>query len=82
MHKKHVRIQVGDNGIGIPAHLIKRITEPFFTTKTSGTGKGLGLCISKEIVKSYGGRFEVTSEQGRQTEFIMSFPPYVAPAGQ
>jgi predicted RND superfamily exporter protein len=82
VHKKHVRIQVGDNGIGIPTHLIKRITEPFFTTKKSGTGKGLGLCISNEIIKSYGGRFTVTSEQGRQTEFIISFPPYEQPAGQ
>ena len=82
LHNKYVRIQVSDNGIGIPDHLIKRITEPFFTTKKAGTGKGLGLCISKEIVKSYGGRFAVVSEQGRQTEFIISFPPYVAPAGE
>jgi predicted RND superfamily exporter protein len=82
LHNKYVRIQVSDNGIGIPDHLIKRITEPFFTTKKAGTGKGLGLCISKEIVKSYGGRFAVASEQGRQTEFIISFPPYVAPAGE
>lgn len=82
IHKKYVRILVSDNGIGIPAHLIKRITEPFFTTKTSGTGKGLGLSISREIVKSYHGRLEAKSEQGRQTEFIMSFPVYVAPDTQ
>ena len=78
MQRKRARICVSDNGIGIPAHLINRITEPFFTTKASGTGKGLGLCISKEIVKSYGGRLEVKSEQDRQTEFIMSFPVYAA----
>jgi signal transduction histidine kinase len=73
---------VSDNGIGIPAHLINRITEPFFTTKASGTGKGLGLCISKEIVKSYGGRLEVKSELERQTEFIVSLPVYVEPVNQ
>ena len=82
MQRKWARICVSDNGIGIPAHLINRITEPFFTTKASGTGKGLGLCISKEIVKSYGGRLEAKSEQGRQTEFIMSFPVYVEPVNQ
>jgi signal transduction histidine kinase len=76
-HKKYVSIWVSDNGIGIAAHLIKRITEPFFTTKAPGTGKGLGLCISKEIVKSYDGRLEVKSEPGQQTEFIVSFPVYV-----
>jgi signal transduction histidine kinase len=80
MYQNYVSIRVGDNGIGIPAHLIKRITEPFFTTKASGTGKGLGLCISKEIVKSYGGRLEVKSEMERQTEFIVSFPVYIESA--
>jgi signal transduction histidine kinase len=82
IHRNHVRIEVSDTGIGIPAHLIKRITEPFFTTKASGTGKGLGLCISKEIVRSYGGRLEARSEEGRQTEFILSFPVYTAPVKQ
>jgi predicted RND superfamily exporter protein len=76
---KHVTICVKDNGIGIPAHLINRVTEPFFTTKISGAGKGLGLCISKEIVKSYGGRLEVKSEQGLQTEFLVTFPVFVEP---
>ena len=82
IHRNHVSIWVCDTGTGIPAHLIRRITEPFFTTKASGSGKGLGLCISKEIVKSYGGRLEARSEQGRQTEFILSFPVYTVPAKQ
>ncbi len=82
IHRNYVRIEVSDTGIGIPAHLIKRITEPFFTTKASGSGKGLGLCISKEIVRSYGGRLEAKSEEGRQTEFILSFPIYTAPVKQ
>ena len=76
-HGEYVSIWVNDNGIGIPAHLINRITEPFFTTKEAGTGQGLGLCISKEIVKSYDGRLEVKSQQGQQTEFIVSFPAYM-----
>ncbi len=71
---QQIRICVSDNGIGIPAHLLKRITEPFFTTKTAGSGKGLGLSISKEIVKSYGGRIDVKSEESRQTEIIITFP--------
>lgn len=74
--EKSIRIWIIDNGIGIPNHLIKRITEPFFTTKTSGTGKGLGLSISKELVKSYGGRIEVKSQAEQQTEFLISFPIY------
>jgi predicted RND superfamily exporter protein len=76
-HGEYVSIWVNDNGIGIPAHLINRITEPFFTTKEAGTGQGLGLCISKEIVKSYDGRLEVKSQQGQQTEFIVSFPAHM-----
>ncbi len=79
---KQVKIWVSDNGIGIPAHLINRITEPFFTTKATGTGKGLGLSISKEIVKSYGGRLEAKSEQGRQTDFIVTFPVYLEPVNR
>lgn len=74
MKGKHIRISVIDNGIGIQAHLINRITEPFFTTKSSGTGKGLGLSICREIVKSYDGRLEAISEPGQQTELNISFP--------
>jgi len=80
--RNYVNVRVADNGIGIPAHLVHRITEPFFTTKATGSGKGLGLTVCREIVKSYNGRFEIKSEPGRRTEFILFFPAHAAPVRQ
>ncbi len=66
---------VSDTGIGIPAGNIRRIREPFFTTKAMGQGKGLGLSISYEIVKDFGGRIDVQSDENKGTTLKVIFPP-------
>jgi len=71
---KRVSVSVSDSGIGIPHHLKERILEPFFTSKESGTGKGLGLSICRQIVKDFGGRIHVKSHKGKGSTFKLAFP--------
>ncbi len=68
-----VRIDVVDNGPGIPAHVLPRIYDPFFTTKALGVGTGLGLAICQSIVANLGGRLEVaeTGVQGTRMRVIL-----------
>jgi signal transduction histidine kinase len=70
-----VRVDVRDNGVGIPAENMQRIFDPFFTTKPVGTGTGLGLSISYGIVQRHGGQLLVQSEVGRGTVFSILLPP-------
>ena len=67
-----VRLVVADTGPGIPADVLPRISDPFYTTKTAGTG--LGLPLSYNIVREHGGRVEVDSAPGRGTTFIITLP--------
>jgi PAS domain S-box-containing protein len=67
-----VRLVVADTGPGIPADVLPRISEPFYTTKTAGTG--LGLPLSYNIIREHGGRIEVDSAAGRGTTFIITLP--------
>jgi hypothetical protein len=67
-------LSVSDTGIGIAAANLGRIFEPFFSTKASGQGKGLGLSISSQIVRDYGGRIDVESKEHQGTTFTVSFP--------
>lgn len=71
---KYVVIQVEDTGAGIPADIIEKIYEPFFTTKEIGKGTGLGLSTSLAIVKSHGGFMQVYSEPGNGTRFKVNLP--------
>jgi signal transduction histidine kinase/HAMP domain-containing protein len=73
-----IRIEVDDTGCGIPTALLKRIYEPFFTTKPEGKGTGLGLFITHQIVADLGGTIEMRSEAGRGTSFKVLLP--LAPA--
>ena len=73
----YVVLCVDDTGTGIPAALIDKIFDPFFTTKEAGKGTGLGLSTSQTIVRSHGGRIEVSSEANRGTRFAIYLP--VAP---
>ncbi|MEN3363269.1 MAG: two-component system, NtrC family, sensor kinase [Burkholderiales bacterium] len=72
--KDEFRIVVKDNGAGIPADIVAKIWEPFFTTKKAGSGTGLGLSTCKKIIESHGGRIEVASEAGKGTAFTITLP--------
>jgi two-component system, NtrC family, sensor kinase len=70
-----VRIQVTDNGCGIPAENLDKIFDPFFTTKEVGKGTGQGLAIARSIiVEKHRGRIEVSSVPGQGTEFTLRLP--------
>jgi len=69
-----VRINVKDNGPGIPPHIIDKIFQPFFTTKPTGQGTGLGLSLSYDIVKAHGGELKVETKEGEGSEFIIQLP--------
>ncbi|MDO8951542.1 MAG: ATP-binding protein, partial [Draconibacterium sp.] len=67
-------ISVIDNGPGIPAHIVDKIFQPFFTTKPTGQGTGLGLSLSYDIVKAHGGELKVETKVSEGTEFIVQLP--------
>ena len=68
-------IKVSDNGAGIPADILPKIFQPFFTTKPTGQGTGLGLSLAYDIVtKGHGGTLEVVSTEGVGSEFIVTLP--------
>jgi signal transduction histidine kinase len=69
-----VRLEVSDNGCGIPDDQLERIFDPFFTTKKEGRGTGLGLSISQWIVRQHQGRMRVQSKLGVGTTFVIIFP--------
>jgi len=69
-----IEIRISDNGPGIPSDIKDKIFQPFFTTKPTGQGTGLGLSLAYDIVKSHGGGIEVKSESGKGTEFIIHLP--------
>ncbi len=69
-----VEISVSDNGIGIPAHIKDKIFQPFFTTKPTGQGTGLGLSLAYDIVKAHGGELQVETREGEGTTFTICIP--------
>ncbi len=73
VEQTHVVVEIGDNGIGIPDHVMPHIFEPFFTTKAKGIGTGLGLEITKRVVDEHQGTIEVHSQPGK-TRFIVRLP--------
>jgi signal transduction histidine kinase len=66
-----VEIKVSDNGNGIPQKVLDKIFQPFFTTKPTGQGTGLGLSLSYDIVKAHGGEIKVETKEGEGTDFII-----------
>ena len=66
-----VLITVKDNGNGIPQKIMDKIFQPFFTTKPTGQGTGLGLSLSYDIVKAHGGELKVETIEGKESEFII-----------
>jgi two-component system, NtrC family, sensor kinase len=69
-----MEVEINDNGEGIPKQLIDKIFQPFFTTKPTGQGTGLGLSLAYDIVKAHGGEIEVNTEEGEYTNFIVRIP--------
>ena len=69
-----VLIFVKDNGNGIPQKVLDKIFQPFFTTKPTGQGTGLGLSLSYDIVKAHGGELKVETKEGEGSEFIIQLP--------
>jgi two-component system NtrC family sensor kinase len=69
-----VEIVVKDNGNGIPEKVVDKIFQPFFTTKPTGQGTGLGLSLSYDIIKAHGGEIRVETRQGEGAEFIITLP--------
>lgn len=71
----NIKILVSDNGNGIPAKILEKVFQPFFTTKPTGVGTGLGLSLSYDIVtKGHGGELNVETIEGQGTTFILSLP--------
>jgi signal transduction histidine kinase len=66
-----IRIIVSDNGNGISQNIVDKIFQPFFTTKPTGQGTGLGLSLSYDIIKAHGGEIKVESKENEGTEFII-----------
>ena len=69
-----IEIRFRDNGTGMPPDVVERIFNPFFTTKATDRGTGLGLSLSNDIVRSHGGTIRVETEPGEFTEFIITLP--------
>lgn len=72
-----IEISVADNGSGIPDSIKEKIFQPFFTTKPTGEGTGLGLSLSYDIItKGHGGELKVESKEGKGTEFLIILKRY------
>jgi signal transduction histidine kinase len=72
--KGKVEITVSDNGNGIPQNIVDKIFQPFFTTKPTGQGTGLGLSLSYDIVKAHSGEIKVKTKDGEGSEFVIQLP--------
>jgi two-component system NtrC family sensor kinase len=72
--KNSVEIRVTDNGNGMPEAVKEKIFQPFFSTKPTGEGTGLGLSMSYDIIKAHGGEIEVRSKENTGTTFVIQLP--------
>ena len=70
----YIEIRVEDNGKGIPQKIVDKIFQPFFTTKPTGQGTGLGLSLAYDIVKAHGGDIKVETKEGGGSEFAIKLP--------
>lgn len=72
--EEQLRISVKDNGSGIPQAVLDKIFQPFFTTKPTGQGTGLGLSMSYDIIQAHGGELKVETKEGEGSEFTVILP--------
>ena len=77
LHRPGIVIEIIDTGVGIPADLLPRIFDLFMTTRSDGSGTGLGLAVSQEIVKEHGGKITISSQVGRGTTVTVFLPTNV-----
>jgi len=70
----NVLVCVADNGSGIPPKALEKIFQPFFTTKPTGEGTGLGLSLAYDVIKAHGGEIKVETKEGEGTQFIVQLP--------
>jgi signal transduction histidine kinase len=73
-NKNQVRLEVKDEGVGIPDEMLSQIFEPFFSTKSQDKGVGLGLSVVYGIVKEHGGSIYAQSEEDKGSSFVIRFP--------
>jgi two-component system, NtrC family, sensor kinase len=73
IHDK-VELRIKDNGNGIPPKILDKIFQPFFTTKPTGQGTGLGLSLSYDIIKAHSGEIKVETKETEFTEFVIKLP--------
>ena len=73
-HEDHIEVRIRDNGGGMPPDVVEKIFNPFFTTKPTGQGTGLGLAMCSDIVRQHGGNIRVEVEEGEGTEMIIDLP--------
>lgn len=73
VHEKTISISIADTGVGIDPENLKKISDPFFTTKPVGKGTGLGLTITYRIIEEHGGSVSVSSKAGKGTKFTVEF---------
>jgi two-component system NtrC family sensor kinase len=71
---RSVQVKVADNGGGIPQKIVDKIFQPFFTTKPTGQGTGLGLSLSYDIIRAHGGEIKIETAEGKGSEFIIQLP--------
>ena len=69
-----IKLLVKDNGNGIPQNIVDKIFQPFFTTKPTGQGTGLGLSLAYDIVKAHGGELRVETKENEGTTFVIQLP--------
>ncbi len=74
--RKHVLLELRDNGVGIPPENLEKVFEPFFSTKGASSGTGLGLSVVYGIVRQHKGQIKVTSQPGQGTCFRLCFPAH------
>ncbi|HEY5916631.1 MAG TPA: ATP-binding protein [Chryseolinea sp.] len=72
--RDNMLISTKDNGNGIPTQIREKIFQPFFTTKPTGQGTGLGLSLTYDILKAHGGEITVETKDGEGAEFIINLP--------
>ena len=73
-HADHIEVRIRDNGGGMPPDVVEKIFNPFFTTKPTGQGTGLGLAMCSDIVRQHGGNIRVEVEEGEGTAMIIDLP--------